>query len=173
MGSKVFARPVFAVGGTVSGYASLGSAESLPGESSRDKAVWNPTSSDNRNESRQTGRMTEEAADQRSAQSAFKSSFAKELLEENQNQTVTSRNSWREPTARTEFADEDRIEIVSEDSAEYSRVKAENELLKRKLALLNREDERYKKMEFEIEQLTWQLGKVGTDLNLSVFVRQG
>ena len=43
---------------------------------------------------------------------------------------------------------------------EYVRVRRENEILKRRLSEHNKEDEKYKKLESEIEQLTWQLGKV-------------
>ena len=159
------AKPVFAVvschschtschischslqGGTVSGYGSMGSAESLTDKGhpsdSKDNINMNPESGQTRS-------------------SSFKSSFAKELHQEN-----IQRNSpsWRQPAYRSSFIDEvinedsfDRPSGVNED--EYVRVRRENEILKRRLSEYNKEDEKYKKLEFEIEQLTWQLGKV-------------
>ena len=144
------AKPVFAVGGTVSGYGSLGSAESL-NAGANDKSVTD-----------KSDKMQSMPAPQRSA---FKSSFAKELHQEN-----IQRNSpsWRNSSYRSSFIDE----VISEDSVvettdkendledEYVRVRRENEILKRRLSEHNKEDEKYKKLEFEIEQLTWQLGKV-------------
>ena len=145
------AKPVFAVGGTVSGYGSLGSAESL-NTAANDKLV---TARDN----------SEKMQSMPPQRSAFKSSFAKELHQEN-----IQRNSpsWRNSSYRSSFIDE----VISEDSVvettdketdledEYVRVRRENEILKRRLSEHNKEDEKYKKLEFEIEQLTWQLGKV-------------
>lgn len=147
------AKPVFAVGGTVSGYGSLGSAESLTDKSqpseSKDKINMDPESGQ-----------------------SFKSSFAKELHQEN---IQKNSPSWRQPAYRSSFIDEvinedsfDRPSGVNED--EYVRVKRENEILKRRLSQYNTEDEKYKKLEFEIEQLTWQLGKVSV-LSLIVLSR--
>ena len=137
------AKPVFAVGGTVSGYGSMGSAESLTDKSHPSE------SKDNINMNPESGQ-------------SFKSSFAKELHQEN---IQKNSPSWRQPSYRSSFIDEvinedsfDRPSGVNED--EYVRVKRENEILKRRLSEYNTEDEKYKKLEFEIEQLTWQLGKV-------------
>ena len=153
------AKPVFAVGGTVSGYGSLGSAESLNTTGANDKSVTAWTETGARDSS---DKMQSMPPPQRSA---FKSSFAKELHQEN-----IQRNSpsWRNSSYRSSFIDE----VISEDSVvettdkeneledEYVRVRRENEILKRRLSEHNKEDEKYKKLEFEIEQLTWQLGKV-------------
>ena len=147
------AKPVFAVGGTVSGYGSLGSAESLTDKSQP-------------SESKDSVNMDPESGQ------SFKSSFAKELHQEN---IQKNSPSWRQPTYRSSFIDEvinedsfDRPSGVNED--EYVRVKRENEILKRRLSEYNTEDEKYKKLEFEIEQLTWQLGKVSV-LSLTVSCR--
>ena len=47
-------------------------------------------------------------------------------------------------------------------------MKRENEILKRRLSEYNKEDEKYKKLQFEIEQLTWQLGKVSKQINFEI-----
>ena len=154
----VHAKPVFAVGGTVSGYGSLGSAESLTG----DKSIRDNSGGAKNN-------MSQELQSLSQAKSSFKSTFAKELHQEN-----IQRNSpsWRHSSYRSSFIDEvisedsigdnngNHTAVTSNDVSEYVRVKRENEVLKRRLSAYNKEDEKYKKLEFEIEQLTWQLGKV-------------
>ena len=158
-GQTVYAKPVFAVGGTVSGYGSLGSAESLSPETSsaasKDKSVW--TSENNKG----LPAMTEELQSLSQARASFKSSFAKELHQEN-----IKSSPWRDSDFKSSFA----VKVNSEESSvsdkaevdgdEYVRVKRENDLLKKKLLDYSKEDEKYKKLQFEIEQLTWQLGKV-------------
>ena len=162
-GQTVYAKPVFAVGGTVSGYGSLGSAESLTPETqsaaSKDKSVW---TSEN---TKALPAMTEELQSLSQARASFKSSFAKELHQEN-----IKSATWRDSDFKSSFAvrvnSEESSEGVSEkgqaevDGDEYVRVKRENDLLKKKLLDYSKEDEKYKKLQFEIEQLTWQLGKV-------------
>ena len=149
------AKPVFAVGGTVSGYGSLGSAESLTDKSQPSEIK------DNINMNPESGQ-------------SFKSSFAKELHQEN---IQKNSPSWRQPSYRSSFIDEvinedsfDRPSGVNED--EYVRVKRENEILKRRLSEYNTEDEKYKKLEFEIEQLTWQLGKVRVRILIVLSMRE-
>ena len=163
----VHAVPVFAVGGTVSGYGSLGSAESLG--SGPDKPVSAAASS------AAAGVMQTEAAPSpaqpapRPAQ-GFKSAFAKELHQETV-QRQRSPASWRQHASyRSSFIDEviaededscaDSETAAAREESEYVRVRRENDLLKRRLSEYSKEDDKYKKLEFEIEQLTWQLGKV-------------
>ena len=163
----VHAVPVFAVGGTVSGYGSLGSAESLG--SGPEKPVSAAASS------AAAGVMQGEAAP-RPAQPAprpaqgFKSAFAKELHQETV-QRQRSPASWRQHASyRSSFIDEviaededscaDTEAAAAREESEYVRVRRENEILKRRLSEYSKEDDKYKKLEFEIEQLTWQLGKV-------------
>ena len=163
----VHAVPVFAVGGTVSGYGSLGSAESLA--SGPEKPVSAAASS------AETGVMQGEAAPSpaqpapRPAQ-GFKSAFAKELHQETV-QRQRSPASWRQHASyRSSFIDEviaededscaDSEAAAAREESEYVRVRRENEILKRRLSEYSKEDDKYKKLEFEIEQLTWQLGKV-------------
>ena len=43
---------------------------------------------------------------------------------------------------------------------EFIRVKAENQRLKMKMKTYNQGDQRYKKLELEVDHLTWQLSKV-------------
>ena len=50
--------------------------------------------------------------------------------------------------------------LDSEAIDEFSRVKLENEILKLKLKSFNQDDDKYKKLQSEIDQLTWQLSKV-------------
>ena len=157
-GQTVYAKPVFAVGGTVSGYGSLGSAESLSVETSsaayKDKTVWI-------SENKDLPAMTEELQSLSQARTSFKSSFAKELHQEN-----IKSATWRDTDLKSSFAvrvNSEEISVsdkrdVGED--EYVKVKMENDLLKKKLLDYSKEDEKYKKLQFEIEQLTWQLGKV-------------
>jgi len=163
----VHAVPVFAVGGTVSGYGSLGSAESLG--SGPDKPVSAAASS------AAAGVMQTEAAPSpaqpapRPAQ-GFKSAFAKELHQETV-QRQRSPASWRQHASyRSSFIDEviaededscaDSEAAAAREESEYVRVRRENDILKRRLSEYSKEDDKYKKLEFEIEQLTWQLGKM-------------
>ena len=158
-GRTVYAKPVFAVGGTVSGYGSLGSADSLTPETSaasKDKlSVW--TSEKDQG----LPAMTEELQSLSQARASFKSSFAKELHQEN-----IKSSTWRDSDFKSSFAvkvnsEENSVSDKPEvDGDEYVKVKRENDLLKKKLLDYSKEDEKYKKLQFEIEQLTWQLGKV-------------
>ena len=70
----VHAKPVFAVGGTVSGYGSMGSSESLHGDN-KPVTVW----SDNSDTNKTTPIMTQELRSINQAKSSFKSEFAKQL----------------------------------------------------------------------------------------------
>jgi len=77
-GQTVYAKPVFAVGGTVSGYGSLGSAESLSPESSaasKDKSVWS-----SENSQLASTAMTEELQSLSQARASFKSSFRRSSI---------------------------------------------------------------------------------------------
>ena len=87
------AKPVFAVGGTVSGYGSLGSAESLT-TAAADKSVTNSDSS--------SGKVTQ-VQSMPPPRSAFKSTFAKELHQEN---VQKNSPSWRNSSYRSSFIDE-------------------------------------------------------------------
>ena len=153
----MYAKPVFAVGGTVSGYGSLGSAESLSPETSKDKAVW---SSEN-NRGLPAPAMTEELQSLSQARASFKSSFAKELHQENIKSSTGRDTDFKSSFAVKVNIEENSVSEKSEvDGDEYVKVKRENDLLKKKLLDYSKEDEKYKKLQFEIEQLTWQLGKV-------------
>jgi len=165
----VHAKPVFAVGGTVSGYGSMGSAESLNNSGDKSVTGWTEPRENhqiNNQALTQAANMTQELQSLSQARSNFKSAFAKELHQEN-----VQRNSpsWRSSGYRSSFIDEvineDTINDTNNDTSEkleteYVRVKRENEILKRRLSEYNKEDEKYKKLQFEIEQLTWQLGKM-------------
>jgi len=169
-------KPVFALGGSVSGYASMGSIESLSGDLHREKKVWS----------------TEDiistdmpAVPPTQTTNTFKSSFAKELLEENTSHFLQAKKGSKyqsDPTYTSDFAvkigtddvcqtkdsfykaNKEIVEISDivpkEPIDEFSRVKLENEILKLKLKSFNQDDEKYKKLQMEIEQLTWQLGKM-------------
>ena len=50
--------------------------------------------------------------------------------------------------------------VLTQAVEEFLRVKAENERLKMKMKTCIEGDGRYKKLELEVENLTWQLSKV-------------
>jgi len=153
----VYAKPVFAVGGTVSGYGSLGSAESLTPETSSASKVW---SSESKRE-QPAPAMTEELQSLSQARASFKSSFAKELHQENIKSSTGQDTDFKSSFAVRVNSEENSVSDKPEvDGDEYVRVKRENDLLKKKLLDYSKEDEKYKKLQFEIEQLTWQLGKM-------------
>lgn len=181
-------KPVFALGGSVSGYASMGSIESLSGDSKRENRVWSTEDI--------IGEQTEEMKGSQAAtqtDSPFKSSFAQELEEENLSQSVRIKKCSqieRDPAFKSDFAVKVhcvgdckavippcpreslcqktkkvvKVEIPttlnSEAIDEFSRVKLENEILKLKLKSFNQDDDKYKKLQSEIDQLTWQLSKM-------------
>jgi len=181
-------KPVFALGGSVSGYASMGSIESLSGDLKRENKVWSTEDI--------IGEQTEDMKGSKASiqtSSPFKSSFAKELEEENLNHSVRIKKcsqKERDPSFKSDFAVNIhcvgdcrtvnapcprksmcqgtkkvvKVEIPatfdSETIDEFSRVKLENEILKLKLKSFNQDDEKYKKLQCEIEQLTWQLSKM-------------
>lgn len=174
-------KPVFALGGSVSGYASMGSIESLSGDLKRENKVWSTDDI--------IGEHMDEVKGSRQGSiqtySPFKSSFAKELEEENLNQSMRIKKCLQkeEPGFKSDFAVNIKcvgdcvtdtaciatkkvvkVEIPAtldmETRDEFSRVKLENEILKLKLKSFNQDDEKYKKLQSEIEQLTWQLSKM-------------
>jgi len=175
-------KPVFALGGSVSGYASMGSIESLSGDLKRENKVW--STEDIIGEHMDEVKGSRRGSFQTS--SPFKSSFAKELEEENLNQSIRIRKSLQkddDPAFKSDFAVNIhcvgecvtetacktskkvvKVEIPAtldmETRDEFSRVKLENEILKLKLKSFNQDDEKYKKLQSEIEQLTWQLSKM-------------
>ena len=162
-------KPIFALGGSVSGYASMGSIESLSGDLKRVSKVWS------------TEDVIEDTVKDdyisrhlNATDSSFKSSFAKELEVENHNHSVRMRrySLMRQDHAlqlmqvvnsdsdSSHIAVGDQDTTASETIDELSKVKLENKILKLKLKSYNQDDEKYKKLQCEIEQLTWQLNKV-------------
>lgn len=167
-------KPIFALGGSVSGYASMGSIESLSGDLKRVSKVW--STEDVIEETVKDDYISKHL---NATNSSFKSSFAKELEEENHNQSmrmrryslmrqdhalqltqVVNRDSDRSPIAAG-----DQDTTASETIDELSKVKLENKILKLKLKSYNQDNEKYKKLQCEIEQLTWQLNKVPLKVN--------
>ena len=55
---------------------------------------------------------------------------------------------------------EEQALVLTQAVEEFLRVKAENERLKMKMKTCIERDGRYKKLELEVENLTWQLSKV-------------
>ena len=176
-------KPIFALGGSVSGYASMGSIESLSGDLKRVSKVWS------------TEDVIEDTVKDdyisrhlNATNSSFKSSFAKELEVENHNHSVRMRrySLMRQDHAlqitqvvnsdsdSSNIAVSDQDTTASETIDELSKVKLENKILKLKLKSYNQDDEKYKKLQCEIEQLTWQLNKVPLKVKLfETFTKNG
>jgi len=165
------------LGGSVSGYASLGSVESLNGDSKREYKAQRKE--DATNEAVEEVRFSKEPAH---ANSSFKSSFAKELEEKNlklsvrnkkkslmrkksdENQSVRDSNTMdslcKENIMCQRMEGERAGGIGSDTFDKFSELKLENEMLKLKLKSFNYDDEKYKILKCEIEHLTWQLSKM-------------
>ena len=160
-------RPFFALGGSVSGYASMGSIGSLSGDLKRASKMCS-------NEDIFIEKIEDVNMSMHSSTLRFKSSFAKELEEESANQSVIMK---KYSILKQECSSEldhfmsrqsvDNFNAVFDQHAndvnndvELSCLKIENEMLKLKLESFNQKDEKYKKLWLEIENLTWQISKV-------------
>ena len=147
----VSVQPMFAVGGTVSGYASMGSAESLA-DMAREKMVVT--------RHHQVREAVEKVRDQ--GQRKFKSEFAKELdCQQDHRKTGISETLYSLPRLNLKSKDIVPVHVLNECAkADLVRLKLENEQLKLKIQKCLLEDERYKNLQHEVEQLTRKVSKV-------------
>ena len=139
--------PIFVVGGTVSGYASMGSAESLA-----DKML------DTR------PHVVQEALEKvrDSGQNKFRSQFAKELNEQslNINEITEQQDLRKHIQAKIHNTVIDVPQEARHSKRDLIRLKLDNEQLKLKIEKCLIEEERYRNMQHELEQLTQKFSKV-------------
>ena len=148
----------------MSGYTSMGSTDNIWPAAGRDLLVWKAPEV-----------VIDDPEDAVKTNKVFKSSFAKELevktatqsfLEEKQSEKLEigkclSCNTSDLGSDRRSLADrEEETLVLSQAVEEFIRVRTENERLKMKMKNYSQRDERYKKLEVEVEHLTWQLSKV-------------
>ena len=165
-------KPVFALGGSVS---SMGSAEKILTGSGEDLNIWRIPEvvvdySDN-------------FEDTGSYKRIFKSSFAKELElksatesfinvklnDKKHNENCLSCNTSGLDSGLKSLGDKEEDTLVLAQAVEeFLRVKAENERLKTRMKTCKQGDQRYQKLEQEVEHLTWQLRKVIFKIQLTI-----
>ena len=159
-------KPVFSLGGSVSGYPSMGSADNICA-AGRDQLVWRPQviSVDTPEDEEATV----------STNKMFKSSFAKELEVKTATQSFIEDKLSENPdlgkclscntsdlgSERRSIVDrEEQTLVLTQAVEEFLRVKADNERLKMKMKTCIQGDGRYKKLEIEVDNLNLQLSKV-------------
>ena len=142
--------PIFAVGGTVSGYASMGSAEDLA-----DKML----------ETRP--HVVQEALEKirDSGQNKFKSKFAKELNEQDLNisEIKVEQDLRKSVRAEIKISEGDVPQEAFYSKSDLIKLKLENEELKLKIEECLIEDERYRNLQQQLECLTEKFAKVSHD----------
>lgn len=151
----------------MSGYTSMGSADNIWAAAGRDLLVWRAPQNALDNHDEEDEKVN--------APKVFKSSFAKELEVKTTTQSYIedrfndkselgrclSCNTSDLGSEKRSLADkEEQTLVLSQAMEEFLRVKTENERLKNKMKTYNQRDERYKKLEQEVEHLTWQLSKM-------------
>ena len=151
----------------MSGYTSMGSVDTICTGGGEDLHVW------------RTPQVVishhDNLEDTRSAEIVFKSSFAKELEVKSATESfIKEKLNEKEYIGKcspcnASDLDSDRRSLVNREEEavvlthavkEFIRVKEENQRLKVKMKTFNQEDQRYKKLELEVDHLTWQLSKV-------------
>eukprot|EP00092_Neocalanus_flemingeri_P000027 GFUD01000027.1.p1 GENE.GFUD01000027.1~~GFUD01000027.1.p1 ORF type:complete len:382 (-),score=92.57 GFUD01000027.1:31-1176(-) len=154
-------KPVFALGGSVSGYTSMGSTDNIWATAGRDLFIWKAPEA-----------VIDTHKDMVNNKKVFKSAFAKELevksfIEEKRSEKLPelgkclSCNTSDLGSERRSLVDKEEQNLVlTKALEEFLRVRAENESRKTKMKTYNQRDERYKKLELEVEHLTWQLSKM-------------
>ena len=160
-------KPVFALGGSVSGYTSMGSADTIFTGGGEDLHVWKAP--------RDVIGHQDNLVDTRRDKMVLKSSFAKELEVKSATESFINEilddkeDIVKCSSCNTSDLDSDRRSLVDKEEQagvltqaveEFIRVKAENQRLKMKMKTYNQGDQRYKKLELEVDHLTWQLSKV-------------
>jgi hypothetical protein len=155
--SPRFMLPIFAVGGTVSGYASMGSAESLADKTREKLVVTRPD-------------VVREAVEKvrGHGQEQFKSKFAKELND----QSLTVENKKVQHVLKKPIFAKRHISVINQigdvpvnvtnenAKSDLIRLKLENEQLKLKIQKCLVEDERYRHLQHEVEQLRHKFSQV-------------
>ena len=139
--------PIFAVGGTASAYTSIGSAESLAGHMLDTKPDV-------------VQKALEKVRDP--GQNKFKSQFTKELNEQSlySNEIKIQQDLKNNMNSFNSLIYVTHTQEARHSKSDMIRLKLENKQLKLKIDKCLLEEERYRNMQHELEQLTQKFSKV-------------